>query len=73
MSFGFFMSPNGFKVETVRLELSRLARAFSGFRIAQISDIHMGGWMNLPRFQRVADRDAERPLLFFPPTLLSSL
>lgn len=55
MSFGFFMSPNGFKVETVRLELSRLARAFSGFRIAQISDIHMGGWMNLPRFQRVAD------------------
>lgn len=55
MNFSFFMSPNGFKVETVRLELVRLPRAFSGFRIAQISDIHMGGWMNLSRFQRVAD------------------
>lgn len=49
------MSSNGFKVETVRLELTRLPRAFSGFRIAQISDIHMGGWMNLARFQHVAD------------------
>jgi len=49
------MNPNGLKVETVRLELARLPRAFSGFRIAQISDIHMGGWMNLARFQRVAD------------------
>ncbi|MBN2118679.1 MAG: metallophosphoesterase [Anaerolineales bacterium] len=56
MSFGFFTNPNGFKVETVRLELARLPRPFSGFRIAQISDIHMGGWMNLARFQHVADR-----------------
>mgnify|MGYP001468009322 CR=1 FL=1 len=56
MGFGFFMNPNGFKVETVRLELARLPRAFSGLRVAQISDIHMGGWMNLARFQHVADR-----------------
>lgn len=49
------MSPNGLKVETVRLGLARLPRAFSGFRIAQISDIHMGGWMNPRCFQRVAD------------------
>lgn len=55
MSFHFLMNPNGLKVETVRLELARLPRPFSGFRIALISDIHMGGWMNLARFQRVAD------------------
>lgn len=44
-----------FTVETVRLKLKRLPRAFSGIRIAQISDIHMGGWMNRDRFQQVAD------------------
>lgn len=55
MNFSFFMSLNGFKIENVRLELARLPRAFSGFRVAQISDIHMGSWMNLPRFQHVAD------------------
>jgi predicted MPP superfamily phosphohydrolase len=49
------MNSNKFKVETVRLELTRLSQAFSGFRLALISDIHMGGWMNLKRFQQVAD------------------
>ncbi len=57
-----FGEPNLFKVETVRLKLERLPRAFSGFRVAQISDIHMGGWMNVDRLQRVADLViAERP------------
>ena len=49
------MTPHWLEVEHVRLELARLPRAFSGFRLAQISDIHMGGWMNLDRFQQVAD------------------
>lgn len=49
------MISSKFKVETVRLELTRLSRAFSGFRLALISDIHMGGWMNRKRFQQVAD------------------
>jgi predicted MPP superfamily phosphohydrolase len=49
------MNSNWLKVETVRLKLARLPRAFSGFRAVQISDIHMGGWMNLSRFQSVAD------------------
>jgi len=44
-----------FQVETIPLKLERLSRAFSGFRIAQISDLHMGGWMNGERLQRVAD------------------
>jgi predicted MPP superfamily phosphohydrolase len=62
MRFGLVMSPKGFKVETVRLQLARLPRVFSGFRIVQISDIHMGGWMNRARFQQVADLiAAQRP------------
>ena len=44
-----------FTVETVRLELRRLPKVFSGIRVAQISDIHMGGWMNKDRLQIVAN------------------
>lgn len=53
--YGYLMEPNWLKVETIRLKLPRLSRQFSGLRVAQISDIHMGGWMNLERFQRAAD------------------
>lgn len=55
VGYGFFMEPNLFAVETVRLQLPRLSRRFSGLRLAQLSDIHMGGWMNGERFQHVAD------------------
>jgi len=47
--------PKEFKVETVPINIQRLPAAFSGFRLAQISDIHMGGWMNVDRLQQVAD------------------
>src|ERR1051325_2469956 len=50
-----FGEPKEFKVETIEIALKRLPKAFSGFRIVQISDIHMGGWMNVERFQQVAD------------------
>ena len=53
--YGFFMEPKRFAVETVRLKLPRLSPRFSGLRVAQISDIHMGGWMNPERLQRVVD------------------
>jgi predicted MPP superfamily phosphohydrolase len=53
--YGVFMEPGWFKVETVHLKLPRLPGGFSGIRVAQISDIHMGGWMNSERFQHVAD------------------
>ena len=55
VGYSVLVEPAWFSVETVRLNLPRLPRAFSGLRVAQISDIHMGGWMNLARFQRVAD------------------
>jgi hypothetical protein len=42
--------------------LQRFSSAFSGIRIAQISDIHMGGWMNAGRLQNVVDLIvAEKP------------
>ena len=53
--YGYLMEPNSIQVETIRLTLPRLSRKFSGLRLAQISDIHMGGWMNGERFQRVAN------------------
>src|SRR5512145_930411 len=53
--YGFLMAPNRFTVETIRLKLPRLSGQFSGMRLAQISDIHMGGWMNLERLRRVKD------------------
>jgi len=53
--YGYFVEPNRLKVESVTLKLGRLAPAFHGTKLAQISDIHMGGWMNPERLQRVAD------------------
>lgn len=43
-----------FTVETIRLPLRHLPDVFSGIRVALISDIHMGGWMNRERLQSVA-------------------
>src|SRR6266540_1986053 len=49
---GGYMSqiePGWLEVTQVHLALPRLPRSFSGFRMVQISDIHMGGWMNIER------------------------
>ena len=55
-------NPDSFRVETIPLKLPRLPRKFSGLRVAHISDIHMGGWMNLERLQLVGSLIiAERP------------
>lgn len=43
-------------MEEVVLALPRLSSAFFGFRIAQISDIHLGGWMNRERLQHVVQK-----------------
>ncbi len=44
---------NGLEVTRLRIPLSNLPRAFNGLTIAQISDPHMGEWMNLERMQAV--------------------
>lgn len=60
--YDMFMERGSFSVETVRLQLERLPKVFSGLRVAQISDIHMGGWMNPTRLQQVAELvKAENP------------
>jgi predicted MPP superfamily phosphohydrolase len=60
--YSFLIEPQRFQVETVRLRLPRLAREFSGLRVAQLSDIHMGGWIDRARLQQVSDLVvAERP------------
>jgi uncharacterized protein len=59
---GYLIEPESFKVETIPLKLPRLSRKFSGLRVAHISDIHMGGWMNLERLQHVGELTiAEKP------------
>lgn len=55
VGYSVLVEPGLFSVETVRLKLKKLPKSFSGLRLAQISDIHMGGWMNLEHFQQVAD------------------
>ena len=50
-----FSHLNEFEVEEVEIKLPRLPRQFSGFRIVQISDLHMGGWMNGERLRKVVD------------------
>lgn len=59
MAYGFLVEPGRIRIEKVRLKLKRLAPAFSGIRLAQISDIHIGGWMNAERLQHVVDRVVE--------------
>src|ERR671925_545209 len=60
--YGFLVETNSFKVETIPLKLPRLSQKFSGLRVAHISDIHLGGWMNLERLQDVGELIiAEKP------------
>jgi len=40
-------------VSQVRLVLPHLPASFSGIRIVQVSDIHMGGWMDIERLKQV--------------------
>lgn len=47
------IEPAWLDVVHLSLKLRRLDPAFSGFRLIQISDIHMGGWMNRERMDKV--------------------
>ena len=52
---GYFVGPAHLRVESINLRLRRLTQAFHGLRIVQLSDIHMGGWMNADRFRQIAN------------------
>jgi len=45
--------PSRLEVTNVKLKLPRLPKSFSGFKLAQISDLHFGGWMNAERLEEV--------------------
>ena len=55
LAYGIFIEPNEMDVKEVEIKLPRLPRQFSGYRIVQFSDLHMGGWMNGERLRRVVD------------------
>ena len=65
-SYGLLVAPGQVKIESVRLKLGRLSPAFHGIRIVQLSDIHMGGWMDAERLQHIANMVlAQKPDLLF--------
>jgi len=47
------LEPAWVEITQVGLKLPRLGKAFDGFRLVQVSDIHMGGWMNAGHFSSV--------------------
>lgn len=47
------VEPSWMEVKRVRLKLRRLPEAFSGLRIAQLSDIHIGPWMSLEKVREI--------------------
>ncbi len=49
------IEPGWLRVKYVPLKLSRLPKAFHDYRIVQISDIHMGGWMTRERLWEAVD------------------
>ncbi len=49
------IEPAWLDIESVTIKLPNLRPAFDGLRLTQISDIHMGGWMNREQFEHVID------------------
>jgi hypothetical protein len=48
------VEPRWIAVTPVHLKLPRLDAEFDGYRVVQISDIHMGGWMSRGRLGEIA-------------------
>lgn len=44
MLVGAFVTPNNFDVIKTELQIKDLPKAFDGYRIIQLSDIHLGSW-----------------------------
>ena len=49
---GFFREPHRPVPEHIIVQLERLPEAFEGFRVAQITDIHFGPYMDQPGLER---------------------
>jgi predicted MPP superfamily phosphohydrolase len=62
LAYAAAIEPNWIALTEVRLTLPRLARAFHGYRIVQISDIHAGKWMTDLRLGAILERvNAQEP------------
>lgn len=46
MLFGSFSTPKSFELNEVEIHIDNLPESFDGYRIVQISDIHLGSWSN---------------------------
>ncbi len=54
--YAYDVEPEWVHIEKVALTLPRLASSFHNYRIAQISDIHAGGWITRAHIQDVVAR-----------------
>jgi predicted MPP superfamily phosphohydrolase len=45
------VEPSDVEITNISLKLPRLDRSFNGFRLAQISDLHLDNWMTLQRLE----------------------
>lgn len=61
--YGAFIGKTHFEVKEVVFKSSRLPEAFNGYRIVQLSDLHMGSWEgNADALQRAVERvNAQHP------------
>ena len=55
LAYARYVEPYWVAVERVTLTLPRLTPPFDGYRVVQISDFHLDGWMTPERLQRVVD------------------
>ncbi|MBW3637395.1 MAG: metallophosphoesterase, partial [Armatimonadetes bacterium] len=55
LGWGRYFEPDWIEIKRLELRLPRLPRAFDGFRIAQISDIHIEGGEMRHHFPAIAD------------------
>lgn len=53
--YGLEVEPQWLEIAQVEIPLGRLPKAFDGYRILQVSDIHIGGWMNRERLETVVE------------------
>ena len=61
--YGSMVGKDRFEVKEVTFRSSRLPEAFNGYRIVQLSDIHIGSWQgNAKSLQRMVDLvNAQKP------------
>ncbi|GAB4527160.1 MAG: metallophosphoesterase [Anaerolineae bacterium] len=52
LGYARYIEPQWFQVKRVQLRLPRLDRAFDGYRIAQISDVHFDDWITVDQLAR---------------------